>query len=226
MKGVVFIMSVDAATKSIKNEREIRSVRTRRIAVCAILTAMASILMYLEFPLTFLGISDIAKYDFSEIPVLVGAFALGPIYGVIIELLKNLIHLPATGTSGVGELSNFLVGSIFSFTAGAIYSKFKTRKGALVSMLIATVVFTALAIPLNWFVNIPFYIKVFNFPMEAIVATCAAVNPLVKDKMTVILYTFVPLNLIKGIVASFVTFWIYKPISNLIHKTREKTQVD
>ncbi|MCR5805063.1 MAG: ECF transporter S component [Clostridia bacterium] len=217
-------MSVDAT--SIKSEREIRSARTRRIAVCAILTALASILMFLEFPLTFFGIPGLAKYDFSEIPVLVGAFALGPIYGVIIELLKNLIHLPATGTSGVGELSNFLVGSIFSFTAGAIYNKFKTRKGALASMLIATVVFTALAIPLNWFVNIPFYVKVMNYPMDKIVGMCAPVNPLIKDKMTVILYTFVPLNLIKGIVASFVTFWIYKPISNLIHKTREKTQVD
>ena len=223
MKGVVFIMSVDA--KSIKNSREIRSARIRRIAVTAILTALASILMYLEFPLAFLGIAPIAKYDFSEIPVLVGAFALGPVYAVIIELLKNLIHLPVTGTFGVGELSNFVVGSIFCSIAGIIYNRFKTRKGALASMLIATVVFTLLAIPINWFINIPFYEKVMNASLEGIIAFCSDTNKLIKDKMTLIVYTFVPLNLIKGFVASFVTFWIYKPISNLIHKTREKTEV-
>ncbi|MCR5617391.1 MAG: ECF transporter S component [Clostridiales bacterium] len=223
MKGVVFIMSVDA--KTIKNSRELRSAMTRRIVVTAILTALAAILMYLEFPLAFLGIAPIAKYDFSEIPVLIGAFALGPVYAVIIEFLKNLIHLPVTGTFGVGELSNFIVGSIFCSVAGLIYNRFKTRKGALVSMLIATIVFTLLAIPINWFLNIPFYEKVMHTSLEDIIGFCSGTNKHVKDKMTVILFTFVPLNLIKGFVASFVTFWIYKPISNLIHKTREKTEV-
>ncbi len=216
-------MSVDA--KTIKNSRELRSAMTRRIVVTAILTALAAILMYLEFPLAFLGIAPIAKYDFSEIPVLIGAFALGPVYAVIIEFLKNLIHLPVTGTFGVGELSNFIVGSIFCSVAGLIYNRFKTRKGALVSMLIATIVFTLLAIPINWFLNIPFYEKVMNTSLEDIIGFCSGTNKHVKDKMTVILFTFVPLNLIKGFVASFVTFWIYKPISNLIHKTREKTEV-
>ena len=107
-------------------------INTRKIAVTGIFTAMAVVLMYLEFNLPFMP--PFLKFDFSELPVLIGSFALGPLYGVVIELLKNLIHLPVTATAGIGEMSNFITGSIFVGTAGFIYRKNRTRKGAIVSM--------------------------------------------------------------------------------------------
>lgn len=199
-----------------------RKKTNRRIASAAILTALAVILMYLEIALPFMP--PFLKFDFSEIPVLVGSFALGPVYGVIIELLKNLIHLPVSATSGIGEMSNFLTGSIYVFTAGAIYNKIRTRKGAIISMLIATAALTLIAIPLNYFVTLPLYGSVLGFTTEAIIGMCQSVNTLIKDKWSLIFWGFVPFNLFKGLAVAFITFWIYKPISKLINKTYEQTK--
>jgi riboflavin transporter FmnP len=209
------------------DSRVARKIMIRRIASCAILSALAAILMYLEIApsLLLLPFPDFLKFDFSEIPVLIGTFALGPVWGVVIELIKNLLHLPASGTMGVGELSNFLTGSIFVLTAGLIYRKVRTKKGAAISMVIATVVLSAASVPVNYFINLPFYAKAFNLPLEQVIAMSAKVNPLVKDTVSLLLAVFVPFNLIKGTLVSFVTFYVYKPISKLINKTYDQTHV-
>lgn len=197
-------------------------VNTRKIAVTAIFTAMAVVLMYLEFNLPFMPV--FLKFDFSELPVLIGSFALGPIYGVVIELLKNLIHLPVTATAGIGEMSNFITGSLYVFTAGKIYEKIRTRKGAIVSLLIATAVLALLAVPFNYFITLPLYGSVLHFPTEAIVEMGAAVNPMISDKTSLVFWVFLPFNLFKGLVIGFITFWVYKPISKLINSTYKKTR--
>ena len=178
--------------------------------------------MYLEIALPFMP--PFLKFDFSEIPVLVGSFALGPVYGVVIELLKNLIHLPVSATSGIGEMSNFLTGSIYVFSAGLFYRRHRTRKGAIIGMLIATAALTFIAVPLNYFVTLPLYGIVLGYTTEAIVGMSQAVNPLITSKLSLILWGFVPFNLFKGLVVAFVTFWIYKPISKVINKTYEQTK--
>jgi riboflavin transporter FmnP len=198
-----------------------RKIMIRRIAACAILTAMAVLLMYLEIPLPFMPV--FLKFDFSELPVLIGAFALGPVWGVVIELLKNLIHLPVTQTMGIGELSNFIAGTIYVGTAGIIYRKFLTKKGAAISMAIATLALAIIAIPVNAFITLPLYGSMMGFPLEAIIGMSASANPLVKDKISLLLAVFVPFNLFKGIVVALITFFVYKPISRLINKTYEKT---
>jgi riboflavin transporter FmnP len=208
----------EISTKSAVSTR--RAVITK-ITCTAVMTALAVVLMYLEIPLPFMP--PFLKFDFSEVPVLVGSFALGPVYGVIIELLKNLIHLPATGTMGIGEASNFLTGSIYVFTAGSIYKKLRTRKGAVISMAVATLALAVIACPLNFFVTLPLYGSVLNFSTEAIIGMSNAVNPLITSKMNLILWGFLPFNLFKGIVVSFITFWVYKPISNMISKIYNKT---
>ena len=206
---------------STKTSASSRKAMITKLTSTAILSAMAVILMYLEFNLPFMP--TFLKFDFSELPVLVGAYALGPWYGVLIELLKNRIHLPATGTAGIGEASNFLTGSIYVFTAGAIYKKNRTRKGAIISMAIATLALGIIACPLNYFVTLPLYGKVLNFPMEAIVGSASSVNPMVSSKISLIFWVFLPFNLFKGTVISFFTFWIYKPISNMIHRIYSTT---
>lgn len=198
-----------------------RTIMIRRIAACAILTAMAVLLMYLEIPLPFMPV--FLKFDFAELPVLIGAFALGPVWGVIIELLKNLIHLPVTQTMGIGELSNFITGVIYVGTAGLIYRKLRTKKGAAISMVVSTLVLAIVAIPVNAFITLPLYGSAMGFPLEAIIGMSAGVNPLVKDKISLLLAVFVPFNLFKGTVVGLITFFVYKPISKLINKTYDQT---
>jgi len=197
-------------------------VNARKIAVTGIFTAMAVVLMYLEFSVPFMP--PFLKFDFSELPVLVGSFALGPAYGIVIELLKNLIHLPVTATSGIGEMSNFITGSIYVFAAGKFYEKHRTRKGAIISMLIATLMLGIIAVPFNYFITLPLYGSVLNFSTEAIVGMSAAVNPMITDKTSLVLWAFLPFNILKGLVIGFITFWVYKPISKLINNTYKKTR--
>ena len=216
-------MSVSSpATVGIADAKSRRKAMIRRITVTAILTAMAFILMYLEVPLPFMP--PFLKFDFSEIPVLVGAFSLGPVWGIVIELLKNLIHLPFTGTAGIGELSNFVTGSIFVGFSGLVYLKLHARKGAAIAMAVGTLTLAVIAVPINAFITLPLYGSVMNFSTEAIVGMSAKVNPLINDKMTLLFFAFVPFNLFKGIVVSAITFFIYKPVSTLIHRTREVTR--
>lgn len=196
--------------------------RTRKITAAAIFTALAVVLMYLEIPLPLMP--PFLKFDFSEVPVLVGSFALGPVYGIVIELLKNLIHLPVTGTMGIGEVSNFITGSIYVFTAGMVYQKMRTRKGAVIGMLSATFLLALVAAPFNYFVTLPLYGSVLNFSTEAIVGMSAKMNPAITSKESLIVLAFVPFNLFKGLVVALITFFIYKPISKLINKTYEETR--
>ena len=219
-RGSVFSMTETQVTVKADSRTE-RKIMIRRIAACAILTAMAVLLMYLEVPLPFMPV--FLKFDFSELPVLIGSFALGPVWGIVIELLKNLIHLPVTQTMGIGELSNFIAGTIYVGTAGIIYRKFLTKKGAAISMVIATLALAIVAIPVNAFITLPLYGSMMGFPLEAIIGMSASANPLVKDKMSLLLAVFVPFNLFKGIVVGLITFFVYKPISRLINKTYEKT---
>ncbi len=198
-----------------------RKIMIRRIAATAILTAMAVLLMYLEIPLPFMPV--FLKFDFAELPALIGAFALGPVWAVVIELLKNLIHLPVTQTMGIGELSNFVTGVIYVVTAGLIYKKIRTRKGAAISMVASTIALAVIAIPVNAFITLPLYASAMGFSTEAIIGMCTEVNPLVKDKLSLLLAVFVPFNLFKGIVVGLITFFVYKPISKLINKTYDET---
>ncbi|SDX59347.1 Riboflavin transporter FmnP [Ruminococcaceae bacterium YAD3003] len=203
------------------DSRVARKIMLRRIAACAILTAMAVLLMYLEIPLPFMP--SFLKFDFSELPVLIGSFALGPVWGIVIELLKNLIHLPVTQTMGIGELSNFITGVIYVGTAGIIYRIFVSKKGAAIAMIIATLVLAAVSVPVNAFLTLPLYGSVMGFPLEAIIGMSAAVNPLVKDKLSLLLAVFVPFNLFKGFIVAGITYFVHLPLSKLINKTYNAT---
>ncbi|NLA72032.1 MAG: ECF transporter S component [Clostridiaceae bacterium] len=187
------------------------------IAKTGILSAAALALMYLEISLPLFP--AFLKFDFSEIPALLAAFALGPLAGITVELIKNIGHLPATHTLMVGELANFIMGSMFVGTAGLIYKYRKTRGGAIISMGAGTVALTVSGALINYFVTIPFYITVMGLPMTGIVAaTHAAGNMMVKDLATLILWVFIPFNLLKGIVISVIVGLIYKKLSPLLHR--------
>jgi riboflavin transporter FmnP len=191
--------------------------RIRWITKTGILAAVATALMYLEFSVPLMP--AFLEFDFSEVPVLIAAFSMGPLTGILIELIKNLIHLPAGGTSGIGELANFLVGSAFVGVAGMIYQQFKTRGGAFISMLFGTLAMVVMACFANYFITIPFYFRAFGLNVDSLIGASAAVgNTLVRSMNTFILYAIIPFNLFKGIVVSLVVAVIYKRISPLLHR--------
>ncbi len=206
----------EAGSRSPISCREQNMSRTRRVAVGALLTAMATVLMYLEIPLPFMP--AFLKYDLSEVPILIAAFAFGPLTAIVIELLKNLIMLAiSNSTMGIGQLANFAAGVAFAGSAGLVYRYLKSRKGALISMLIGTIVLSVTTPLLNYYVFLELYARFMGFSTEAIIGMTQAVNQFVVDKRTLIVFAFVPFNLFKGLTVSLITFIVYKPISRLIH---------
>ncbi|HPX93690.1 MAG TPA: ECF transporter S component [Bacillota bacterium] len=204
-------------TKAIVPPNQRRRRQTAWMAKTGILSAAAIALMYLEISLPLFP--GFLKFDFSEIPALLATFAMGPLAGIAVELIKNIAHLPATHTLMVGELANFIMGSFFVGTAGLIYKHKKTRGGAILSMAAGTLALTASGALINYFFTIPFYISVMGFSMEGIVAaTHAAGNTLVTGLPSLILWVFIPFNLMKGIVVSVIVGLIYKKLSPLLHR--------
>ncbi len=187
------------------------------IAKVGVLAAMAGILMYFQFPLPFAP--PFMKVDISDVPSLIGGFALGPIPGVMIVLIKNIIHVIIKGTSTayVGELSNFIVGSAFVVVSSLIYQKDKTKKTAVKGLLWGTLVMTALAVLSNYFIIFPLYSKAFfGGDVNGFVPMAAELNKFVKSYETIMVFAVTPFNIVKGLLASFVTMLLYKRVSPLL----------
>ena len=199
----------------LRNGNVVARSKTRTITQIAMLGAIAGILMNLEFPLPFLA-PTFYQLDFSEIPVLVGSFAMGPIAGVLIELVKILVHLVTKGTmtAGVGDVANFILGCAFVIPAGLIYRfhHIKSRKHAVEGMAAGTVLTTAAACLMNAFVLLPAYGKAFGMPVEAFIEMGTAVNPSVNSLLGFVAMIIVPFNLFKYTLTSVIVFFIYKRI--------------
>ena len=189
---------------------------TKNLVLMAMFGALGGVLMLFEFPLVFLAPSFYGL-DLSEVPVLVGTFAMGPGAGVIIELVKIVMKLvlKPTTTGFVGEFANFVIGCSLVVPAGIIYHAKKSKKSAIYGMIAGTVIMTVAGVVINAVVMLPFYSNV--MPLETIIAAGSAINPAVSNIWTFAIICVGPCNLVKGIVVSFVTQLVYKRISNLIH---------
>ena len=194
------------------------SQKIRYIAVTGVLSAISVVLMlFLEFPLPFFPF--FLQFDFSDLPALIGGFALGPISGLSIELVKNLVHLTKSMTGGVGELANFLVGCALVLPPSLFYKYKRTRAGAGLGMAMGTVSMAVVGGFVNYFITIPIYSKLF-MPIEAIMAACAEFIPSIDSVPKMVLLTFVPFNVMKGTVISLITFFVYKPLSPILKKNK------
>lgn len=199
-------------TKTMTNQ----TATTTKLTVTAMLAALSAVLMMFEFPLGFIA-PPFYKLDFSEVPVLIGTFSMGPVSGVIIELIKVLLKLLIKGTTtgGVGDFANFLIGCSFILPAGLIYKKKKSRLGAIVGMLVGTASMTVIGVLLNAFVLIPMYSAF--MPITEIIKMGQAIFPFIDSTFTFCLFCVAPFNIIKGLIISLIVFFIYKPMSHLIH---------
>ena len=194
---------------------------THNLTVAAMLSAVAFILMFIEFPIPML-IPAFIKMDFSDLPALLGAFALGPVYGVIISFMKNLLHIVIKGTSTacVGELSNFILGAIFSAVAGYLYKHHKSRKTAIIGAVAGAVAMGVLSVPSNYFVVYPAYVQFYHMPLEAILGMYQAILPSADRLIKCLIIFNLPFTLVKGLLDAVLCMLIYKPLSPILHGRR------
>ncbi|MDO5424755.1 MAG: ECF transporter S component [Eubacteriales bacterium] len=188
----------------------------RTMVQVGMLGAVSVVLMMFEIPLWFAP--SFYKIDLSEVPVLIGAFAMGPAAGAMIEFIKILLHLiiEGTTTAGVGDLANFLIGCSLVVPAAWIYKKKKTRKNAVIGLICGTVFMTVVGCFLNALVLLPAYATAFGMPMEALVGMGTAVNAAITNVTTFALFAVAPFNIIKGVVVSVITMLLYKRISPIL----------
>lgn len=179
-----------------------------------ILAGVATVLMALSFPVPFMP--PFIKLDFSELPALIASFALGPWYGVIVCLVKNLINMTMTTTMCVGELCNFLLGTAFVLPAGYIYRYAKNRKTALLGSGVGALCMAIIGLPLNYFVTYPFYSKVLGLSMDTILSMYQAILPSMQNIWQCLLLFNMPFTILKGGLVVLITFLIYKYVSPLL----------
>ena len=233
-------MKKSKEAKDVTSMEKKKSNRTYRLVLTGILSAIAIVLMYFEFSVPFMP--PFLKMDFSEIPVLFGAFALGPLAAIAIEFIKNLFHLPTSGTAYVGELANFLAGVAFAGTAGWVFKYLPTRKKGnqkdlsapraeeanakpmsaqkrvILGMAAGTIAMTIFTSFFNYFFMIDFYSRLFGVSMDVIVKMTAELNRLVTDLHTLVVFAFIPFNLFKGIVISVITGFLYGRLAPILRK--------
>ena len=193
-----------------------QTTKTHNLVVTAMLAAVATVLMFLDFSVPFL-IPTFVKMDISELPALLASFSLGPVYGIVVCLLKNIFNMIFHGsTGGVGELCNFLLGAAFVGVAGLIYSRHKTRKGALIAAAAGAVAMAIVSVPVNYWISYPIYANLFH-GMDNIIAAYQELRPGVNGLLECLLIFNMPFTLLKGVIDSVLCFLIYKPLSPVLH---------
>lgn len=198
--------------------------KVRVLTGTAMLTALSVVLQYLEFSIPIMP--GFIKLDFSDLPAILGAFAYGPIAGILIELLKNIIHLLASQSLFIGELSNFILGAIFAGVTGLIYKKKKVKKVALIAGLAGAAAMAVFSVFSNYFIVYPIYYQAFA-PEEVILGAyntiLAPTGYQLKNMIEALLVFNVPFTFLKGVVCVIVSMMIYKPLSPLLKgKNREE----
>lgn len=182
----------------------------------SILSAIGYILMFISVPLPML-FPEFLKIDISDLTALLGGISLGPMAGVTISFLKNLLQF-ITGmstTGGVGEFANFLIGGSFVFTVSYIYSKKRNIQGVIIGLVSGIVVMTVVGCIANYFIILPFYATI-GWSIDAVVSMGAAINPAIDSKMSFIIWMIAPFNILKSGLMSLLTLPMYKKTEKIL----------
>jgi len=195
--------------------RNNRAFSTSKLVKISILAAIGYILMFIAIPIPAL-FPDFLKIDISDLPVLLGGIALGPVAGIWIAFLKNLLQL-VTGfstTGGVGELANFIIGGSFVWIVSFIYSNKKNIKGVIIGLLLGIITMTIVGCIANYVLILPFYSTI--MPIDQVINMGSKINPLITNKITFILWIIAPFNLIKSSLISLITLPMYKKTEKIL----------
>lgn len=187
------------------------------MTITGLLSAIAFVLMFLEFSVPLMP--GFIKMDFSDLPALIGTFAVGPVGGVIIALIKNLLHLTVTSTGGVGELSNFILNVAFILPAGLLYRWKKTKASACGGAVLGAIFMAVISVASNYFVVYPVY---YNFmPEETILAAYQVIFPGVHSILQSLIVFNMPFTFIKALISVVITFLIYSRLVPVFHMSRQ-----
>lgn len=200
-----------------KNQAVSNKMPVQYLTRIAVLAAISAVLYMIEIP-----IIAFYKLDLSNLPVLLGAFSMGPLPGLMILGVKSLLGLLHSSSGGVGELADFIMGAALMLPAELIYRRNKSRRSALIGMTTGTICMIIVAVLVNWKIMIPFYMTAFGMPMEKVIGMASEILPFVDTEWKLLLCVTAPFNLLKGFVLSLMTFLMYKRLSPLLHvrKTR------
>lgn len=190
------------------------NLKTRNLARIGIMGAIGFVLMMIDLPIAFIAPSFM-KLDLSDVPALISGFAMGPVAGIGVQLVKNLLNVAKTSTGGVGEISNFIVGSTYVIVATYLYRRNRTMKNAAIGLVLGVLAMSMIAMASNYYVVFPLYSKIM-IPMEKLVDFGRAINPRIDSLATMMLYSVLPFNLIKGSVNGIVTVLIYKRVRRFL----------
>ncbi len=218
--AAIFFFAYQAENWMNRNKKENQKVDlSKRLAFIGMFSAISTVLMLFELPLWFAP--GFYKLDFSEIPVLICSFAMGPVAGIFVELCKVLLKLVIKGTSTafVGDFANFVIGSTLILPAAIIYQFRKTKKGAIIGVIVGTLVMTVFGSAFNAVYLLPKFAQLYGMSLDAIIQMGTAVNPSITNVSTLVLFAVVPMNLLKGVLDSIVVVLIYKYISRVMHRT-------
>ena len=199
-------------TVSIEKSRKTAVLSVRTISMTAMLSAVAYLLAFVEFPVPLSP--SFARMDLSDLPALIGAFAFGPLSGLLIELVKNALQLLTTSTGGIGEIANFLMGASYVVTAGVIYKHRKTKKTALLACVAASLAMGIAAALANYFILLPLF-ETF-MPLDQLIASFGAFLPFIHTKLDIVLFNALPFNILKGLVIGGFTMLTYKRLAPVL----------
>ena len=199
-----------------------KKVNVRKLTYTAMLSAVSAVLMFISFSLPI--IPSFIKLDFSELPALIAAFSMGPVSGVVVCFIKNLVNLTMSTTGGAGELCNFLMGVTFVVPAGLLYKFRKDRWGALWGSLLGAVIMAAMSFPINLYISYPAYTVAYGLTIPQILGMYQAINPAVETLAQALLWFNVPFTFFKAACDVAITFAVYKRISPLIHGQGKRLQ--
>ena len=188
-------------------------INTRKIAMTAVMAAVATVLMFISFKLPFMP--SFISLDFSVLPALIASFTLGPLSGVAVCFVKNLVNLTQSMTGGVGELSNFIIGSAFVLPAGLIYKKHRNLAGAAIGSVLGALFMAVLGLFSNYFIVYPIYTNL--MPMEAIMGMYQAINPSVENLWQALIVFNLPFTFCKGLISAVVALLVYKKLEPVIN---------
>jgi riboflavin transporter FmnP len=202
-----------------KNNYRFSSEKTKinKLVLMAMLSAIAAVLMYVEFPLTFIAPS-FYEMDLSEVPIMIGSFMLGPCAGVIMEAVKILLKIVLKGTSTafVGDFANFILGCAFVVPASVVYHTKKTKKRAIIGLIVGAAVLIVSGVFMNALYLLPKYSQLYGMPMETFISMGAKINPAISNVFTFVILAVAPFNLIKSVIVGVITILLYKYLSRLI----------
>lgn len=194
--------------------------RIHKLATVGCLAALSSVLMLLDFPIGL--IPGFIKFDFSDVPALIAAFAVGPVWGCAVAMIKNLINVIVSQSAGIGELANFVISVSLVLPAGAIYKKLSSKKGSkalLLACIAGGASMTVMSIPMNYFVVFPFYSVAYGTAMDSIIMAFKKIYPFINGLLDTVIVIMAPFNMLKAAVNCTIAAIVYKRIIPIFKRT-------